>query len=342
MKNSRNKWLIIYWSSFVVLLTAINASYLGLWLGNFLINLLRTPTLIVISILIFSYILKSAKWHPILKALAIISSLVIAGVMNRVLFGLFIYPHYFAGEYTFEYFNWYKIAGQFIIYIAAIGGHGSVVFLYDRIQWQKKHEMLLREKRSVQLDFLRAQVHPHFLFNTLNGIYSEVIKKSDKAGEMLLKISDLLRFMLYECQNERIQLSKEIELIDNFISLEKLRYGSRLDVRFNIEKESLRKELIPPLVFFAFVENSFKHGVGSQVEDSFVHIEIGESSDRLVFKIVNSSFSSQIDFSGHQKGIGLKNIRNQLDLIFDSNYELIQQENRDFFSTKLTIPKQHG
>lgn len=335
-------WHFIFWFCYLVILAIISALYDGLWKGAFLMNILRVPLIAICTYIIFYTILKKEKLAIYIKVLFSVICILATGLLIRLNFSIFVFPYYFDQDYTFTFFNWYRIASQYLVIATGIGAFGTFQYLLDKRNWDQRKKLLISEKKQAELNFYKAQIHPHFLFNTLNGIYNEVLKKSDDAAEMLLKVSDILRFMLYECQNRFMPLSKEIELIDNYISLEQMRYGKRLKIKFDIKGKENTSKNISPLTLFAFVENSFKHGVSAQKADSYVFITLNAEDKFLIFKIRNSKFEFQKDETGYAKGIGLDNIRSQLNLIYENDYVLQQEDNANEFTTYLKIPYLNG
>lgn len=207
--------------------------------------------------------------------------------------------------------------------------------------WDRKDRLATRlteEKRDAELQFLRAQIHPHFLFNTLNNLYGLALKKSPHTPDSILKLSNLLDFILYECNAEKIPLRKEIELIRHYIELERLRFGERLDLRFEakIPQDGL---LIAPLLLLPFVENAFKHGAANTASDRvFVKIDLAVEGKTLFFQVENSKSNRHIKNpeNGH-KGIGLRNVEKHLALLYPGRYELEKVEGEEVFLITLNL-----
>ncbi len=195
-------------------------------------------------------------------------------------------------------------------------------FKYWYIQ-QKSNQQLAREKLQAELNFLRAQVHPHFLFNTLNNLYALTLKQSKEASEVVLRLSDLLDYMLYEGNAESVPLSKEIKLVEDYISLEKIRYGDRLEVSLDVRGETSNK-MIAPLLILPFVENCFKHGVSEELNQSWVSIDINTKEKNLTLKVENSKSKNGIqeDRFEYKQGIGLKNVKRRLELLYPESHDL--------------------
>ena len=190
------------------------------------------------------------------------------------------------------------------------------------------------EKQAAELNYLRSQTNPHFLFNTLNNIYSLARDKSDLAPESILRLSKILRFMLYETSGEYIALEQELKIISDYIDLEKLRYDESLLVNFNYDVEDM-KQAIPPLLLIPLVENAFKHGVSETRTKPFIDIHLSINKRQLILSVKNSTEM----FSGEQtvkESIGLSNLRRQLELLY-KDYNLSFQKGESVFTATLKI-----
>ena len=191
---------------------------------------------------------------------------------------------------------------------------GIIRHIYDYIKLKQAAQQLRIEKQEAELNYLKSQTNPHFLFNTLNNIYSLARDKSDLAPESILRLSKILRFMLYETSGEYIAIEQELKIISDYIALEKLRYDDSLRVNFNHDIEDM-KQALPPLLLIPLVENAFKHGVSETRNHPFVDIHLSVNKRQLVFVVKNSTEA----FSGEGKvkeNIGLSNLRRQLELLY--------------------------
>ena len=212
-------------------------------------------------------------------------------------------------------------------------GMGRHIHNYVRL---KQAEQQLRiEKQAAELNYLRSQTNPHFLFNTLNNIYSLARDKSDLAAESIMRLSKLLRFMLYETSADYIAIEREIQMISDYIDLEKLRYDESLQINFNHDIEDMRQSL-PPLLLMPLVENSFKHGVSETRERPFVDIHLSVKKRELLFIVKNSIEPSSASAEQVRENIGLTNLRRQLELLFN-DYNLVAQPQINSFVTTLRI-----
>ena len=247
------------------------------------------------------------------------------------------FPLLYAGkDYTFTFFDTYRLVGYLLQIIAVTGVFiGFKLYRENRIE-KKKVARLGQEKQEIELQFLRSQLHPHFLFNTLNSLYYEIVNKSDKAGDLVIQLSEILRYTLYECRDDQIKLSKELTLIKSYISLEESRYGKRLQVNFTFSgNEDL---MLPPLVCFSLVENAFKHGAASQVSSSEINISVESNENNFVIDIDNPVGETITnDEFGSKKGIGIQNITRQLDILYPEKYQLSGFVEGSRYKTKLIL-----
>lgn len=205
-------------------------------------------------------------------------------------------------------------------------------------QQQEKYEM---EKRNLktELNLLKAQLHPHFLFNTMNNLYALSLEKSSKTSEGIAKISNLLRSVLYDCNDAEITLEKEIKLIENYIDLERMRYGERLNLTFEI-KGKIENRKIAPMLLFTFIENCFKHGSSNDPGTPSIKILINVDENEIVFYAENSKPNSNgIKKNKVDGGIGLKNVKKRLEIIYKEHYDLKVQDLENTFIVCLTISK---
>ena len=190
-----------------------------------------------------------------------------------------------------------------------------------------------KEKIISELQLLKAQVHPHFLFNTLNNIYSFSLENSSKTPGMILKLSSLLSYMLYDCKAEEVLLEKEIEVMKNYIDLEKERYGNKIEISLNIEGD-VKDKYIAPLLLLPFLENAFKHGTSEQLERPWLSMDIAVKQHIMKCKIVNSKNEFVLI---SEKGIGIENVKKRLAFLYPDNYELKISDEGEFYVVSLLI-----
>jgi two-component system LytT family sensor kinase len=209
----------------------------------------------------------------------------------------------------------------------------SVESVRKQLAAKEREKNLIKEKLETELKFLKAQTNPHFLLNTLNNIYALSRKKSDHTPEVVMRLSELLRFMLFESKSSRIKLSDEINVLENYLELETIRYNQRLAV--SIEKTiDCDSYCITPFLLLPFLENAFKHGISETRFESYLHINISAENNLLHFKIENSKDNGEQEKPATKTG--LMNVKRQLELTY-SDYKLVVQNNLDAFKVDLTI-----
>ncbi|MBO3697261.1 sensor histidine kinase [Roseivirga sp. E12] len=208
----------------------------------------------------------------------------------------------------------------------------------DRFEERHQLEVLQKEKANTELKFLKAQTNPHFLFNTLNNLYSLTLERSEKAPEVVLKLSGMLDYMLYQCKDDEVPVKKEIAFIQDYIDLESLRYGDKLSLSFTHQLHA-PNVMIAPLILISFVENAFKHGPSKNLKDSTIRIELTTNEEQLHFKVLNTlPTNKQADTEDETRaGIGFSNSQRQLELNYKNNYDLKSTKTDKDFQVSLTI-----
>jgi sensor histidine kinase YesM len=220
-----------------------------------------------------------------------------------------------------------------------IGGSSTIAkIVKDYTKNQKEKQLLEHRNMHNELQFLKSQINPHFLFNTLNNIYSLTLKKSDLAPEMVLKLSDMMRYMLYECNAKRVPLKKEITYLQNYIELESIRFKNRGTIKFNLDVVEDEDLHIAPLLFIPFMENAIKHGVNQQIENAKVSMSLKVQNGVVEFCIKNNKNAESAQGPG---GIGLVNVRRRLNLIYPKAHELEIQDLKEYYIVSLKINLNH-
>ena len=233
-------------------------------------------------------------------------------------------------EYHLSFWDYYLSAifiGCFFMFLST-----ALKFMVDWFVNEKVRANLENEKLSAELAFLKSQVNPHFLFNTLNNIYSLAYQQSDKTAAAILKLSEIMRYMLYESNEDMVDLSKEIRYLENYIELQRLRFKNQAYVSLHIYGEAYNQKIMP-LVLISFVENAFKHGVATD-ENHPIDITINIEPERLTFKVSNRVSKLNKDEAG---GIGLLNVRKRLDLFYHKHYNLEIANHSDHYTSELSL-----
>lgn len=218
------------------------------------------------------------------------------------------------------------------------GSSTLVKIVIDWVRHLREMQELETQTMQSELRFLKSQINPHFLFNTLNNLYALTLKKSDLAPEIVLKLSEMMRYMLYECNEKQVLLSKEVNYLQNYLDLEALRQGKNVEINFQVNGE-VGDHRIAPLMFIPFLENSFKHGLSHHINKGFVNITL-DVEDHMVHLHIENSKPDSLPLQNHSRksgGIGLVNVRRRLDLLYPGKYELHIQDAPRTYGVHLSL-----
>ena len=224
-----------------------------------------------------------------------------------------------------------------------LAGFNLAIKLYFRLlDEQNKQRELESSSLLFELEYLKGQLNPHFFMNMLNNIHALIDIDSEKAKETIIGFSKLMRYVLYDANQQEIQLSREITFLKNYIDLMKIRYTKNVDINIHLP-ERIPDITIPPLLFVSFIENAFKHGI-SYRNKSYVNLELRVNDNEIICNVSNSVWrpnsdnSSDINIEDPESGIGLSNVIKRLDLIYGNRYSLSIDKSEKDYSVKLTIP----
>ena len=198
-----------------------------------------------------------------------------------------------------------------------------------------KQKRLLQEKAETELKLLKNQINPHFLFNALNSVYTLSYIKSELTPQMILKLSEMLRYVLYECSSDKVTLEKEIIYLNNYLTFQKLKQENEKNIKIDFDNIDDTK-LIAPMLFIPFIENSFKYSNIQNSDKAFIEIKISTEQNKLKFSIQNN-ISEIVSSSEEQSGIGLENVKRRLDLIYPDKYKLFINSSDDIYKIDLTV-----
>lgn len=239
---------------------------------------------------------------------------------------------------------WSPFVTKFFSYYSCINFTGpipacclmlTIKYYKDWYKKQKQSEILTLENTQAELQLLRAQVHPHFLFNTLNNIYSFALTESPHAAELVDKLSGMIDYMTTEGEKSYVPLEKEIRLIKDYIGLEKVRYGDRLDMHVEI-KGDYKHKIIAPLLMIPFVENCFKHGASKMRGSQWIKMQIEIKDSQLNFKLSNSKPDEPMNLD-NKRGIGLANVKKRLKLLYPANHILKIESTNESYNVFLQV-----
>jgi two-component system, LytTR family, sensor histidine kinase AlgZ len=212
-------------------------------------------------------------------------------------------------------------------------------FVSDWFELEAIKKEVLNEKLTAELSFLKAQINPHFLFNTLNNLYYLAYSKSENTTEVISKLSQVMRYMIYDANHERVLLDKEIEYMQNYIGLERLRLNNQIPINFNMNG-STAGVTIAPLILITFLENAFKHGVTNTNPHSWVNITLDVASGVLKYAVENSKGQNALADNGGKSGIGLANVKRRLELMYPAKHSLKVEDSADRYYIELEITLQ--
>lgn len=267
--------------------------------------------------------------------LILMGSVFVIAMLRRLTDVYIIYPVIILYGDEVEFWN-LSNALRNLIYIYPVVGLGTAIHLMTH--WIRDYHQALKlkkEKLEAELKFLKAQVHPHFLFNTINNIYSLALDKSDQVPGALVKLSDLLSYMIYECNVERIALSKEVEMLESYIELEKLRYSKRLRLDFTVSGQ-MEGTFVAPLMLLPFVDNAFKHGPGEIVDETTIVIDLTIEKEQVKFFVRNDRREGLREGT-LTSGIGLENVERRLKAEYPDKHELNIRELPTRYEVELTM-----
>jgi two-component system LytT family sensor kinase len=290
-----------------------HALWLAFVFNSCLVPIIMLFTYLVIYVFVEQVLNARRKLYIVIPqvALAMLAAIFLQNIVNNYVIMAKLYP-----KEPVAFANVFKIYSAFMALLDTgyVAGIALALKLFRmQIGDLRNKRDLVKDKLETELKFLKNQINPHFLFNTLNNIYSLARKKSDYAPEMVLKLSKLLRFILYESGKDTIPIADEIRIIDDYVELEKMRYNNRLKLSFDRQIDDM-DQLIAPMILLTFVENAFKHGVSETTEDTCIGIKIVLQKGQLTFFINNSQEYNGINEV--QEKIGLSNVRRQLELMY--------------------------
>jgi len=242
----------------------------------------------------------------------------------------------FPGYYFISYYDFFDIMKFQIVYILLTSLLKLSKGWFSLLESQNKLMQLQKEKIDTELKALKAQINPHFLFNSLNNIYSLSLKQSTLTPEIILKLSSIMRYMLYETTGEFVLLKKELNIISDYVELQRIRSDGKAKIELLIKGDAANYK-IAPLLFIPFIENAFKHGIKASLDASFVNINIEIGEDNITFLSENNKGEIDETEANDYKGIGLENVKKRLELIYKDKYSLKISDEDEKFSVLLKL-----
>lgn len=323
----------LFWGTYVVMFTIISSllnSNISLWF--WLVNQLILAFFYAVGVyfntlyLIPQYL--SEKKYLAYIVLVLLSVFIITPL--HMVIRIFIASQDYQ-DYIVNNRGW-----SFLVTFVFIISSTLIKIISDWLRHQRDRQELETQTMQSELRFLKSQINPHFLFNTLNNLYALTLKKSDKAPEIVVKLSEMMRYMLYECNEKWVPLYKEVNYLKNYMDLERLRQSQNVEIVFDVAGNIGNQELAP-LLFIPFIENSFKHGLNNTLDKGFVHINLNIETDSIFLYIENSKPSVPAQFHKRSGGIGLVNVKRRLDLLYPKKYELTIDDSPKKYGVSLEI-----
>jgi two-component system LytT family sensor kinase len=327
-------WHIVFWLGLIAFFASI-ARYSGKMTTEAVLVVFVLYGAINISVFYLNYSVLIPRFldkkNYKLYAAGIVAAIIAFGLIKYgggMVFKTYILVGLRKHESTFwEYFFKTTFTTTVFLFLSAVLKFTVDWFLNERIQRDLENQRL-----SAELSFLKSQINPHFLFNSLNSIYSLAYQKSDTTPEAILKLSEIMRYMLYECNDNKVELTKELQYLQNYIDLQKIRFGNKAFIDFEVTGEVTNQHIVP-LLLISFIENAFKHGIANDALAP-IKLKINLEDGHLYFFIQNKKHTHNRDSSG---GIGLANVRRRLDLLYPGKYNLDIRDEADTYTCQLSL-----
>ena len=339
LRKPTNRIELFYWTLFVLINPLAN--YLNLFLRDprmglvlLLVSLTLLPAYLLYARIMGSVFLIQKRWGA-LTLMSILSFLVIQTLLFA-LYSLILKFTLSPAERLYFIYTYPTILRESWWVLTNMALSIAIFFIRKAIDEKDLLEIVQKDNTFFKLRYLRAQLNPHFLFNTLNSIYSLSLQKSDQAPEVVIKLADIMRYLIYECNEEKILLDKEIEFIRNYIGIEKIRY--KADIRFTVEGNT-SGIMIEPFLFISFIENGFKHAMDNSFTDPFIYITLRVGEGQIVLNVINSTNADLETQAKRMNGKGISNSRSLLELLYPDAYELdiIQTEKEETRTSSLRL-----
>lgn len=325
-------WHMFFWIIYVVIYVVMYDNDERTVLQSFTLVMIDLPVKLVSSYFLMYYSVPRAIERNSFRYLFI--SVVISIPIVIFLEGIFIrnitYPNFYPERVGMPFWSVSRIFKMFITVYGVV--LFAVTMRYIFLMMKKQNELLefQSNKLEEELKFLKNQINPHFLFNTLNNLYSLILNNNPASKKVVLKLSELLNYMLYETSSETIPLKKEVEYIENYIALEKIRYGKRLEISFHTDG-NFDSILIPTLITLPLIENCFKHGLSDEIKKAYITISISFQSNYFTIKTENTLPKNKRN--NKHNGLGIINMKRRLQLLFNDDYQYeIREENDTYFT----------
>jgi two-component system, LytTR family, sensor kinase len=332
---------LLFWAVYVGFFGLLYGSYIDDYYNAFMVELIELPfkmTLVYFNMyfLMPQYLLQKRYLEFFVYLILMMGAIGI--LMQFVLMPLLIHPLICPTTCTNDNLTLYRFVRNIVNLGYLVSISAAIYLLKNWYHDQQATQQLAQDKLEAELKFLKGQIHPHFLFNTLNSLYSLTLRKSEKAPEVVLKLSGLMDYMLYDAAAAKVPLDKELSYIQNYLALERIRYGDRVDITYT-ESGGIAGKQIAPMMLLPFVENAFKHGVSTETENAWIRVDVKVQGNTLVVLVENckcceKASDSHRDFAS---GIGLKNVRRRLELLYENRYSLEVEDEPESYAVRLEL-----
>ena len=325
-------WHVFFWLSIISVFLLLAQGEMRLGPEGIFVTFFLYPA-INIGLFYLNYLVYIPRFLDKKKytayAIIIVITLILFG-LGKYGIGLLFKPYVLVRMHEtigfWQYFISTIFASLTFVFLSTVLKFTTDWFLNERIQRDLENQRL-----SAELSFLKSQINPHFLFNSLNSIYSLAYQRSETTPDAILKLSEIMRYMLYECNDNEVSLKKELQYLQNYIELQKIRFGKKAYIDFKINGKVDGQQIVP-LLLIAFIENAFKHGDANAKD--WLTLKFLTTSTHITFSCTNKKTQKNKDREG---GIGIENIRRRLELLYPSQHQLHVNEDQALFTVKLTL-----
>lgn len=348
------KIYILYWICYLIffsiqrsiaqhyffLVGGLDLNYLDSLKISFLSNLVYLPGVIIVTHLVVDYVLPRYYFSNRFTVFSLILFLIVLlyPVIPYLIRTYFIEDFIFNDPNDYTLYNYFAGIMIFVFGMAPLAAYRLSRHLREKdlLHSTIAHDRLEAELKlkEAELKLLKSQIHPHFLFNTLNNLYSLSLEKSDKTPDLIIRLADMLSYIIYDCNSDRVQLTKEIDFLNSFIELQKVRYDS-CDIQFNVSR-ALNNMQIAPMILHSFIDNSFKHGPDKDSGSPWIRISIATDGDLLYFTVINST-EKDYKKENQVSGIGISNAKKRLELLYPERHDLVINHSGNTFSVFLKL-----
>ncbi len=320
MKKKTLLWHALFWVVYMSIFTFVEGGYNNHFRQAFLIEVAYFPIRLIVVYLNYfvfmpKFLLRGKIGNYLFKTFI---SILLAAIFHRFVMYQYINELIFPGWDQGSFWQLYKFVQAAMIITSPMIFLIGITVVYRLIESQKKLAQIAEERTKAELLYLKNQINPHFFFNTLNNLYGLALTKSEQTAEVVMKLSELMSYMLYDTTQNEVTLEKEINYIKNYIELEEVRFEGRFICNMDVVGV-LDQVHIPPLLFLPFIENAFKHGVNTSSSGAWINVYLEVKEDELNFRVENSIGANQKMIKG---GLGIENVKRRLELLYPSKHEL--------------------